>query len=63
MSGLVVWQPHTRKTRKTVCPLGELVDGFSGLGGAEFVQHDIQERLATELDDMFTSGFAVGLDD
>ena len=46
-----------------MCPRGELVDGFSGLDGVEFGQHFLQERLATELDDIFTSGFAVGPDD
>ena len=60
---MLVWRPHTRKTRKTVCLCGELVDGFSGLDGVEFGQHFLQERLAAELDDVFTSGFAVGLDD
>lgn len=49
---------HTRKTRKTMCLHGELVDGFFGLGGVEFGQHNLHGRIVLEL---FTSGFAEGI--
>ena len=65
-SGLV-WQlkfqytVHTRKTSKTVCLHGELVDGFFGLGGVESVQHSLHGCIVLELDDIFASGIAEGL--
>ena len=62
VSGLIrIPTVHTRKTRKAMCLHGELVDGFSGLGGVEFGQHDLHGHIVLELDDIFTSGFAEGL--
>ena len=60
ISEWVSMDSYTVHTRKTVCLHGEVVNGFFGLGGVEFGQHDLRGRIVLELDDIFASGFAKG---